>query len=433
MNHQMILAAIACAALAGCDGSDYASSAAKDSQDNPAARDAQDGAAARSAVGTAPGQAPAARSVVETTPRGFVAHEWGTFTSVVGSDGGLLEGLHHEEEALPAFVYGRAPISNNQTKRVEALPEGVTQKMETPVIYFYAPEPMDVSVTVDFPQGVLSEWYPAATSFGPEIGALTRIADGTMKWDVHLEHTDKELIEVHPEDIWAPSREVPQAATVSAGDEHERFIFYRGLARFETKLRVTADAQNVVHVHNDSSQNIPAAFLLHVHEGGGSIVPLGAVGPGLTISASPSPKESPGEYEDIAAAAIAEALEASGLYRDEALSMVNTWRRSYFGNPGLRVLYILPSEWTDALLPLRITPVPDEVVRTLVGRVEVLTPAEEAQIVLDVEASRSQGTYEVGHMGRFAEPKLRRALDLVGPETRPWVEQMLAAQAPQMP
>src|SRR5262245_18892936 len=33
---------------------------------------------------------------------GFVVHEWGTDTIVVGSDGSMQRGLHHEEEDLPA-------------------------------------------------------------------------------------------------------------------------------------------------------------------------------------------------------------------------------------------------------------------------------------------------------------------------------------------
>src|SRR5690348_11904858 len=39
--------------------------------------------------------------------QGFVVHEWGTNTVVVGSDGSMQRGLHHEEEDLPAFVYDR--------------------------------------------------------------------------------------------------------------------------------------------------------------------------------------------------------------------------------------------------------------------------------------------------------------------------------------
>jgi len=39
--------------------------------------------------------------------RGFIVREWGTDTIVVGSDGSLQRGLHHEEEDLPTFVYDR--------------------------------------------------------------------------------------------------------------------------------------------------------------------------------------------------------------------------------------------------------------------------------------------------------------------------------------
>ncbi len=39
--------------------------------------------------------------------QGFIVHEWGTDTIVVGSNGSLQRGLHHEEEDLPAFVYDR--------------------------------------------------------------------------------------------------------------------------------------------------------------------------------------------------------------------------------------------------------------------------------------------------------------------------------------
>ena len=39
---------------------------------------------------------------------GFVVHEWGTDTIVVGSDGSLQRGLHHEEEDLPSFARAAA-------------------------------------------------------------------------------------------------------------------------------------------------------------------------------------------------------------------------------------------------------------------------------------------------------------------------------------
>src|SRR4051794_16088827 len=52
---------------------------------------------------------------------GFIVHEWGTDTIVVGSDGSLQRGLHHEEEDLPGFVYDRT--------KATMLPGSVAVKM----------------------------------------------------------------------------------------------------------------------------------------------------------------------------------------------------------------------------------------------------------------------------------------------------------------
>jgi len=56
--------------------------------------------------------------------------------------------------------------------------------------------------------------------------------------------------------------------------------------------------------------------------------------------------------------------------------MVNTWEDSWLED-GTRVLYILPKAWTDEVLPLTITPAPQEVARVMVGRAEVITPRME--------------------------------------------------------
>src|SRR5262245_10897071 len=77
----------------------------------------------------------------------FVVHEWGTFTNVVGSDGTIQPGLHHEEEDLPPFVADRMTQG-------QVTPSLIQQKMETPVTYFYAPASRRVSVKVGFPRGL---------------------------------------------------------------------------------------------------------------------------------------------------------------------------------------------------------------------------------------------------------------------------------------
>src|SRR5436305_7117845 len=72
-------------------------------------------------------------------------------------------------------------------------------------------------------------------------------------------------------------------------------------------------------------------------------------------------------------AALVDMLTEAGLYPKEARAMVETWRDSWF-EEGMRVLYLVPRATIDALLPLSITPAPQEIARVFVGRVELLSP-----------------------------------------------------------
>jgi hypothetical protein len=213
--------------------------------------------------------------------------------------------------------------------------------------------------------------------------------------------------------VWAPSRNV-DARTVRVGKEEERFIFYRGLGRFTPPVRVIADATGEITIHNDSEQNIPAVFLLSSDEEGGAVQSLGGISAKSSATGDAAPTHGPlADYLDDAPQALQAALLASGLTGDEAWSMVDTWSKSYFLSGGLRVLYILPAQWTDEILPLTITPTPVDVVRTLVGRIEVLTPADEEATIASIEAhAAGAGTFDL--TSRFAEPRLRRACELMG-------------------
>src|SRR5438270_117044 len=87
----------------------------------------------------------------------LTVHEWGTFTTLHGSEGGTLSGLYFEEEPLPPFVYHFAGFSPDPN----IMPcDNVTVKMETPVLYFYSQTQQQVKVHVDFPSGTISQWYP---------------------------------------------------------------------------------------------------------------------------------------------------------------------------------------------------------------------------------------------------------------------------------
>ena len=88
----------------------------------------------------------------------FVAHEWGTFTSVSTANGNaqLWNPLVGPSE-LPSFVYRSYEASRCFKSGMLAL-----VRMETPVIYFYSGRDVRASVKVDFPRGCFTEWYPLA-------------------------------------------------------------------------------------------------------------------------------------------------------------------------------------------------------------------------------------------------------------------------------
>ena len=99
--------------------------------------------------------------------------------------------------------------------------------------------------------------------------------------------------------------------------------------------------------------------------------------------------------------------------------MVKTWRSSWFGEPGTRVLYALPQADTDRLLPLKLSPAPRNVVRVMVGRSELLTPEQEQQFValLPKLAAKDPAAQKVAGQairatGRFSEPAITRIVQL---------------------
>ena len=379
-----------------------------------------------SACSSSPATAPASTGadpdpVVEPlpAPADLVVHEWGTFTSVQSSIGETLDGLNHTDEAVPAFVVARRIGAGG--KGAEQLPEPVNQKLETPVIYFHTRGALHVSVNVSFPTGVVSQWYPNAASYAPPLYSMTKVGDGQMSWEADLNPAGLAPPSVEPTSIWAPSRRVAAAGVrvrTGTGDaQDEQFIFYRGLARFTMPFSVAASrsGSDTLRITNSSGEDIPAAFLLVSQAEGGAIVPLGALRAHGSIETVASPRLGATEtYVQDAQEQLAAVLAATGLYADEARAMVDTWTRSYFRTTGVRVLYVVPRAWTDGLLPMTITPRPVELVRTLVGRVEVLTSADEKDVVARLQAANAAGQILAGDaLGRFTEPKLRRALQMI--------------------
>ncbi|NOT31475.1 MAG: hypothetical protein HOP15_13590, partial [Planctomycetes bacterium] len=179
---------------------------------------------------------------------GYVLHEWGTFTSLAGSDGVLLEGLTYDDHQLPDFVHRR-------TRCAEGF-DGVRTKMETPVIYFYSDRERVLSVKVAFQQGILTQWYPEVRELYPPVArAAPVLRGGLLDWgQLRVLAPSEGLDELpavgaarHWEHARAVDANVIRRRTLSLElDECERFLFYRGLGSFALPLAALTDADDTL-------------------------------------------------------------------------------------------------------------------------------------------------------------------------------------------
>ncbi len=396
----------------------------------------------------------------------LVVHEWGTFTTFAGSDGVHLEfrPFAAAESDLPYFVADRSNAHGNPfTKRsFRSL-----VRMETPVTYFYTDQEMDVNVRVDFPKGLLTEFYPPVRSMRPAFDRSAAnhqgelIGNSMLDWGrVHLIPKSKILPAIDnpalnklaslrfEQTLYQPAdnyphyqfaRETDSAivqwkseatdTTAEQGglygvDHFEKFLFYRGIGNFQMPIDVKQTEEGRVFIGNDSELEIRSAFYVEFKNGTLKMAHLPTI-PAKSTSQFPEPQSiNIGRLS----ASVQQALVGEGLYEKEAMAMVNCWNNSWFLENGCRVFYMVPQSITNQLIPLRIEPSPTETIRVLVARSEILSVDTEKKVTEDVlrhaetRATRDKAISEnpqvnvqplrfpdsILQMGRLAEPMLQR-------------------------
>jgi hypothetical protein len=350
--------------------------------------------------------------------RDLIAHEWGTFTSVAGSDGTLLPGLEREEESLPSFVYshsGMGPLGSKGFLLRRPI-HNATIKLETPVLYFYHQDPVDLQVKVRFNGGSISQWYPqraggevpppmlvpkrVPTTATPNSGAIDfgeTPYEGAISWSIHSlgrgQGTNASVLKWGETLNWIrprwPESNILVNTVENAQHEKEKYLFYRGVGNFPLPLSTRFDPRDPETMILQGDTDIPFALVYHMDKTYRSkILWKGAVNfetPQVDVHV---PTDT-GDYRqlheiaDEAFTPLKSALVEAGLTDVEADSMLRTWWSSYFQKPGLRVFWIVPRPFTDDILPIDITPSPAELERVLVGRSEVLTPAFEDELLTE--------------------------------------------------
>jgi hypothetical protein len=379
------------------------------------------------------------RSTVQ--PNGLTIHEWGTFTSVADEDGSAVDwdALGCKSD-LPGFV--NAAGYRGFMFRLEG-----PVRMETPVMYSYSLGEVVAHVQVRFPYGVITEWYPNGDNAiyeskslmdqmhinSPESAiyqtksliyptparldsSLVRLSPNLNGIDTSLRHLMGAIgwsdVKVQPASAPAfPVESAPScyyaaratdAAPISVGNQHEKFLFYRGAGRFQPSLSARLSEEKVT-VENRGSDPVPAVFLF---ENRGGRLGLGYRNAGtLTNAVTLDRPLLDGSFLQLLHD-LETTLIAQGLFPKEAQAMVDTWRDSWF-EEGSRLIYIVPTQAIEAILPLQVEPAPLQTARVFVGRIELITPETRRT----VEQALAKGDWStVDRYSRFLDPILQRIL-----------------------
>jgi len=332
---------------------------------------------------------------------GLTAHEWGTFTSIAATDGQAVEWSPLTGSTdLPMFVeHFRDPGFKLGLRG--------TVRMETPVLYFYASREETVSVQVAFANGVITEWYPHASRVEPagnlygenlhKAGASGRIA-----WDsVTLAPNGRGNFPTGDRNnhyfAARMTSSTPVRVKTAAGDQQEKFLFYRGVSTFSVPLSATLGTAGKLRIQNQGDQEIPTTILF---ERRGEKVGY-SIGSAINKEAILDPPALVSSIDELGRD-LEGILVGQGLYQDEARAMVETWRNSWF-EEGSRLLFIVPPAFVNQVLPLSINPLPAQTVRVFVGRLELVTPATEKAVET---AFVTQDAATLKAYGRFLEPIL---------------------------
>lgn len=370
----------------------------------------------------------------------LAVHEWGTFTALQNESGEALPGINIDDEPLPAFCHNLHPwalVPANATGRqvdMKGVPQRhpwVTLRLETPVIYFHpskASESFPIDVSVSLRGGWLTEFYPQAEPDEPGLkrnqfnfGPITPQTVGSLSWhdvevggDRHGPPT-REHVWLAPRNVRSASVTVPPQTEKDRHSESEQFLFYRGVGNRPVPLRVSTDlsshclrirGQCADVLQSGQSLRIKVLWLVHIRRDRSvayrTLDPI-EVTPDtdsiLATTRSEFPEQDYStEHLDELRSRVHAALTADGLNDDEATAMLETWKRAYFQSPGLRLFFLVPRAWTDAVLPLTLSR-QARVNRVMMGRIELIS-AEQRRLLTELSTA---GTIDTSWLDRLGD------------------------------
>jgi len=343
-------------------------------------------------------------STALASSRALVVHEWGTFTSLQDETGRTIGGINTDDEPLPGFVHDllkdRSEASSGKGLPISASRQEITMRLETPVMYFHLPPggaQRTVDVSVQFRGGLLSQFYPDATT-NVDRSKLFPVIDektlGALRWPNVRVGTNG----VGPKTdshVWLAPRNVDAANVTADAGESERYLFYRGVGHIDAPIVAKRDGSHLTFALRDTYKAFNSVtwqfnkLWLAKFDVDGSChaIELGPIDEveNATIPTTIPTASTPAQLDlRQLRASMKKSLIAAGLFDDEAEAMLSTWEKSYFKSAGLRLFYLVPRDWTNRYLPLKLSADAD-IERVMIGRLEMVSP-EQRQALGAIEA-----------------------------------------------
>jgi hypothetical protein len=274
---------------------------------------------------------------------------------------------------LPRFVYGQLTARNlpRHWQNVEIV--------DRPVLFFHTPKPIDVELKVDFPGGTPAVWWPGTER--PALHGATLVGAAgqrppfrSLEWRLRLKeppnvarapalpaaaegHWVKVLRAVKADDVFA------HVGERNFGYERERFVYYDGLLPRGRWLAVTVKGERVELRNQVDHPVFDLTVVDRRTPGKARVARLARLDRRASAEALTFTEPAAKDWSAAAVREMVGQLKAAGLHEDEAGSLAELWKKELFETEGVTVFYRLPQSEYERLLPLTMSPRPEELVR----------------------------------------------------------------------
>lgn len=248
--------------------------------------------------------------------------------------------------------------------------------VDKPILYVYSKEQINMDVKAIVPKGMITQWWPAGEN------NLTLLSDGintTSKGKINwknikvLPYGEKTYLKktnIKHQPWWHLARETDSCILQNKyvnlknnniENQNEKFLFYRGQGRYTKPIKVKlSDNENkleIIKQKGKKSHNLSDLLVIKIKNGKAlghkiNMKNVDKVNVDLTMTEANyySVKHFKNKYKAIFKQMVYE----DGLYEKEAEGMAEIWHETYFATDGIRVIYLLPKNTIDELIPLDI-------------------------------------------------------------------------------